>query len=78
MPAPAVDADSWIDIDEALSAFEKVDVSAAALAKLRIFGGLSVEEAAEALDLSRATAFRTWTYARAWLSAALTDKSENR
>jgi predicted DNA-binding protein (UPF0251 family) len=45
---------------------------------LRIFGGLSVEEAAEALDLSRATAFRTWTYARAWLTAALTDKSVNR
>jgi len=36
------------------------------------------EEAAEALNLSRATAFRTWTYARAWLTAALTDKSENR
>jgi len=77
LPAPAVDADSWIDIDEALSAFEKVDVSAAALAKLRIFGGLSVEEAAEALGISRASAFREWTYARAWLTAALADRSEN-
>jgi RNA polymerase sigma factor (TIGR02999 family) len=77
-PLPAMDADSWIDLDEALSAFDKIDASAAALAELRIFGGLSVEEAAEALGVSRASAFRTWTYARAWLTAALTDKSENR
>jgi RNA polymerase sigma factor (TIGR02999 family) len=76
-PAPPVDADSWIDVDEALSAFEKIDASAAALAKLRIFGGLSVEEAADALGVSRASAFRVWTYARAWLTAALADRSEN-
>ncbi|MGH7137792.1 MAG: ECF-type sigma factor, partial [Pirellulales bacterium] len=76
-PAPPVDADSWIDVDEALSAFEKIDASAATLAKLRIFGGLSVEEAAEALGLSRASAFRVWTYARAWLTAALADRPEN-
>jgi hypothetical protein len=72
-----VDAESWIDIDDALSAFEGIDASAAALAKLRIFGGLSVEEAADALRVSRATAFRVWTYARAWLTAALADRPEN-
>ncbi|HVC92490.1 MAG TPA: ECF-type sigma factor [Pirellulales bacterium] len=77
VPAPPVDADSWIDVDEALSAFEKIDASAAALAKVRIFGGLSVEEAAEALGISRASAFRVWTYARAWLTAALADRPEN-
>jgi len=75
--APAVDADSWIDVDEALSAFEQLDASAAALAKLRIFGGLSVEEAGDALGVSRASAFRMWTYARAWLTAALADRPEN-
>jgi RNA polymerase sigma factor (TIGR02999 family) len=75
---PANDNDSWIDLDEALTAFAQIDASAAEFAKLRIFGGLSVEEAAHALNLSRATAFRTWTYARAWLTAALADKSENR
>ena len=80
LPAPPspIDANSWIDLDEALSAFDEIDASAAELAKLRIFGGLSVEEAAKALNLPRATAFRTWTYARAWLTAALTDNSENR
>jgi RNA polymerase sigma factor (sigma-70 family) len=77
LPAPAHDDDCWIDLDEALTTFAQID-AAAELAKLRIFGGLSVEEAAEAMNLSRATAFRTWTYARAWLTAALTDKSENR
>ncbi len=77
LPAPANDNDSWIDLDEALTTFAQIDAAAAELAKLRIFGGLSVEEAAEALNLSRATAFRTWTYARAWLTAALTDKSGN-
>jgi RNA polymerase sigma factor (TIGR02999 family) len=75
LPGPVNDNDSWIDLDEALTAFSQIDAAAAELAKLRIFGGLSVEEAAEALNLSRATAFRTWTYARAWLSAALSDKS---
>jgi RNA polymerase sigma factor (TIGR02999 family) len=75
--APAGDADAWLDLDEQLTAFEKVDAPAAALAKLRLFGGLSVEEAGEALGLARATAFRTWTYARAWLTAALADRPEN-
>src|SRR5262245_12526188 len=37
LPAPAVEADSWIDLDGALTAFEKIDSSAAELAKLRIF-----------------------------------------
>ena len=46
-------------------------------AKLRIFGGLTVEEAGEALGLPRATAFRTWTYARAWLTAALADRPQD-
>jgi RNA polymerase sigma factor (TIGR02999 family) len=77
LPAPVNDNDSWIDLDEALTTFAQIDAAAAELAKLRIFAGLSVAEAAEVLNLSRATAFRTWTYARAWLTAALTDKVEN-
>jgi hypothetical protein len=43
------------------------------MAKLRVFGGLSDEEAGEAAGLPRATAFRTWTYARAWLTARMAD-----
>lgn len=77
LAAPAIAADSWIDLDDALTAFQEVDATAAELAKLRIFGGLSVEEASEALGMPRATAFRTWTYSRAWLTAALADQPEN-
>ncbi len=77
LPAAGVDADQWIDLDDVLTAFEAVDATAAELAKLRVFGGLSVEEAGEALGLPRASAFRLWNYARAWLTAALADRSEN-
>jgi RNA polymerase sigma factor (TIGR02999 family) len=77
LAAPIVDADSWIDLDEVLTAFQEVDATAAELAKLEIFGGLSVEEAGESLGMPRATAFRVWTYARAWLSAALADRPKN-
>jgi RNA polymerase sigma factor (TIGR02999 family) len=76
LPAADADADVWLDLDAALTRFEAVDAAAAALAKLRLFGGLSVEEAGEALGLSRATAFRHWTYARAWLTAALAGPDE--
>jgi predicted DNA-binding protein (UPF0251 family) len=38
---------------------------------LRFFAGLSIEEAAETLGISRATASRHWTYARAWLHDAM-------
>jgi RNA polymerase sigma factor (TIGR02999 family) len=72
LAAPA-DDQRWIDLDLALTNFAKIDADAAELATLRIFGGLSVDEAAQALAVSRATAFRTWTYARAWLKAALAD-----
>jgi RNA polymerase sigma factor (TIGR02999 family) len=77
LAAPADDADVWIDLDEALTTLAEVDAAAARLAKLRVFGGLSAEEAGEALGLSRAGAFRAWTYARAYLTAALADRPEN-
>ena len=59
--------DEVLTIDEALERLEAEDPQAAALVKLRYFAGLAVEEAAEALGLSRATAYRHWAYARAWV-----------
>ena len=76
LAAPAEDADRWLDLDQALTTFAGIDAAAAELAKLRLFGGLSVEEAGEVLELPRATAFRTWTYARAWLTAALSHPAD--
>ena len=75
LPAPVGDDVQWLDLDQALTDFASIDAAAAELAKLRVFGGLSVEEADEALEMPRATAFRTWTYAQAWLTAALSDQS---
>lgn len=65
------DPDTLLAVDEALARLEAEDPGSAALARLRLFAGLSVEEAAEGLGLSRATAYRDWAYARAWLTAAL-------
>jgi RNA polymerase sigma factor (TIGR02999 family) len=65
------DPDTLLAVDEALAKLAAEDESSANLARLRLFAGLSVDEAADALGLSRATAFRDWAYARAWLTAAL-------
>jgi RNA polymerase sigma factor (TIGR02999 family) len=76
-PAAAREPDDWLDLDAALARFEGVDAEAAKLAKLRLFGGLTNEEAGEALGVPRATAHRQWTYAKAWLTAALDERSED-
>jgi RNA polymerase sigma factor (TIGR02999 family) len=59
--------DDLLALDEALDQFAVEDPRKAELVKLRFYGGLSVEEAASCLDISRATADRHWAYARAWL-----------
>jgi RNA polymerase sigma factor (TIGR02999 family) len=54
-------------VDEALERLALEDASAAEIVKLKYFVGLSIEEAADALGIARATAYRHWTFARAWL-----------
>jgi RNA polymerase sigma factor (TIGR02999 family) len=65
--APSSDADELLAIDEALTRLAQHDPEAAALVKLRYFAGLSVEDASKNLGISRATGYRHWTFARAWL-----------
>jgi RNA polymerase sigma factor (TIGR02999 family) len=65
------DPDTLLAVDEALEQLAREDPGSAAVARLRLFAGMSVEEAAAALGVSRATAFRDWAYARAVLTAAL-------
>jgi RNA polymerase sigma factor (TIGR02999 family) len=72
-PMAQADPDGVLDLDAALTALAGEDPEAAQVAKLRIFAGLSVEEAAQALSLSRANAYRQWAYARAWLHGRLGD-----
>lgn len=66
-----VPSDQMIALDEALQRFGEEEPEKAQLVKLRFFAGLSLEEAAETLGISRATASRHWTYARAWLHDAI-------
>ena len=56
-----------IALDRALSALAEIDAQQARIVELRFFGGLSIEETAEALAISPATVKRHWTVARAWL-----------
>jgi RNA polymerase sigma factor (TIGR02999 family) len=63
--------EAWLILDDALDCLAREDTAAAEMAKLRVFAGLSVEEAGEMLGISRASAFRHWTYGRAWLQARL-------
>jgi RNA polymerase sigma factor (TIGR02999 family) len=72
-----VDLDSRISIvpasrdlvvlDQALGRLAAEDAPAAELVKLHFFAGLSIQKAGELLGLSRASAYRLWAYARAWL-----------
>jgi RNA polymerase sigma factor (TIGR02999 family) len=75
VPAPE-GAERWLLLDDALSRLAEEDAAAAEVAKLRLFAGLSADEAAELLGISRASAFRHWTYARAWLQARLQESGE--
>ncbi len=63
--------ESLLALDEALDRLTQHDPSAGHLVKLCYFAGLSVEEAAEALGISRTSAYRLWTFARAWLRSQL-------
>jgi RNA polymerase sigma factor (TIGR02999 family) len=63
-------------LDEALTRLTAEDSAAAQVVQLHFFAGLSIEEAAETLGISRATAYRHWTYARAWLRCAIGGSGE--
>lgn len=58
-------------VDEALQKLTKVDPRQATIVELRFFGGLSVEEVAEAMGLSKRTIEKEWTMVRAWLRSEL-------
>ncbi|MCL5279167.1 MAG: sigma-70 family RNA polymerase sigma factor [Planctomycetes bacterium] len=60
-----------VALDDALAKLAAEDPQAAEIVKLRLFAGLSIDQAAEATGVSRATAYRQWTYARAWLRSEI-------
>jgi RNA polymerase sigma factor (TIGR02999 family) len=65
--AAGMEDEQLLAVHEALDKLAAHDALKAELVKLRFFAGLTMDEAAEVLGLSKATAKRHWTYARAWL-----------
>jgi RNA polymerase sigma factor (TIGR02999 family) len=64
-----------IALDEAMARLAKIDPQQERLVELRYFGGFSMEEAARAIGVSRATAARDWQVAKAWLHREMTRKN---
>ncbi len=64
-------SETLIALDEALTRFAVEEPEAAKIVELRYFAGLSIDDAADALGVSRATANRHWAYAKAWLRCEL-------
>ena len=69
--------DELLALDAALTNLALEDSTAAQLVKLRVFTGLPVEQAAEVLGFSRATAYRHWNYARAWLRCEIEERGDS-
>jgi RNA polymerase sigma factor (TIGR02999 family) len=65
------DAATFLQLDEEIARLEASDPRAGAIVRLRFFGGLDVDETAQALGLSRRTVLREWAFARARLFEAL-------
>lgn len=65
--------EEFLALHEALERLATVDCEAAQLVQLRFFGGLSMSEAAELLEMSERSAYDVWAYARAWLKDKLRD-----
>ena len=76
--AAAVNDERLLDLNDALDRLAIEEPMAARIVEARVFAGLSVDEAAAALGLSRATAYREWAFARAWLATVLADHSEKK
>jgi RNA polymerase sigma factor (TIGR02999 family) len=74
--AAPVPCEDLLALDEALERLAEKDAVKAELVKLRHFAGLTVDQAAQALGISPATADRYWAYARAWLHTEITRGDE--
>jgi RNA polymerase sigma factor (TIGR02999 family) len=69
--------DELLAIDDALNKLEREDPTVSQLVKLRYFAGLKIDEAAAALGISPAAAYRHWSYARAWLHSELLGQDDS-
>jgi RNA polymerase sigma factor (TIGR02999 family) len=74
--ATSVPPEDLLALDEAIDRLARHDALSARLVKLHYFAGLTVEQSAEVLGLSRATTYRLMTFARAWLRCQLSGEGE--
>ena len=66
-----------VRLDDALTVLARVDERKSKAIEMRFFGGLTVEETAEALGVSRETALRDWRFARAWLRSEMSGEARD-
>lgn len=76
LPADAQNVD-LVALDEALGKLAAKDARKARLVELRFFSGLTLEQAADALGVSQATAQRDWIFARAWLHREIAEEGSH-
>ncbi len=72
-----VSPEQLLSVNETLGRLADEDPQAAEIVKLRYFAGFSTDEAAQILKISRATAYRHWTFARAWIRVELLSDESN-
>jgi len=72
LEAPGARAPDWVALDDALNALEQIDARKCRMVELRFFGGLSVEETAEVLQVAPVTIHRDWRFVKTWLRRELT------
>ena len=75
--APEERAANLVALDDALTELATIDPRKSRVVELRFFGGLTIEETAEAMSLNSATVRRDWTFAKAWLHRAIRGRSES-
>jgi RNA polymerase sigma factor (TIGR02999 family) len=75
LAAPADSQPDLLELDSALDELATLDARQVQLVELRFFGGLTTDEAAQALGISLATANRDWAHAKAWLFRRLSSKA---
>ncbi len=72
-----IPSEDLVALDEALERLSRTDPRNAELVKLRYFAGLSLDQVAKIQGVSRRTATRWWTYARAWLHREITGRHDS-
>jgi RNA polymerase sigma factor (TIGR02999 family) len=73
--APKPDAD-LLELDDALTALAEIDVRKAKVVELRFFGGMSLKETAEVLEVSADTVWNDWDFAKTWLYREMSHRAK--